>query len=92
MRMKLLMAAAMISLAGAAQAQDKIKIGVLATLEGALTTLGEDAMRGMEVAMKQAGAKAGGKTIEVITFPPMRARIRRSAAPASWSSRTRSTS
>jgi hypothetical protein len=66
--MKLLMAAAMISLAGTAQAQDKIKIGVLATLEGALTTLGEDALRGMEVAMKQAGAKAGGKTIEVITF------------------------
>ena len=68
MRMKLLMAAAMISLAGTAQAQDKIKIGVLATLEGALTTLGEDALRGMEIAMKQAGAKAGGKTIEVITF------------------------
>jgi len=68
MRMKLLMAAAVITLAGPAQAQDKIKIGVLATLEGALTTLGEDALRGMEVAMKQAGAKAGGKTIEVITF------------------------
>ena len=70
MRTKLLMAAAMLSLtAGAVQAQDKIKIGVLATLEGALTTLGEDAQRGMEIAMKQAGAKAGGKTIEVITFP-----------------------
>ena len=71
MRTKLLMAAAIGVLlsAGAAQAQDKIKIGVLATLEGALTTLGEDAIRGMEVAMKQAGAKAGGKTIEVITFP-----------------------
>ena len=70
MRTKLLMAAAIVALtAGAAQAQDKIKIGVLATLEGALTTLGEDAIRGMEVAMKQAGAKAGGKTIEVITFP-----------------------
>jgi ABC-type branched-subunit amino acid transport system substrate-binding protein len=66
--MKLLMAAAMVSLAVPAQAQDKIKIGVLATLEGALTTLGEDALRGMEIAMKQAGAKAGGKTIEVITF------------------------
>ena len=26
-------------------------------------------IRGMEIAMKQAGAKAGGKTIEVITFP-----------------------
>jgi branched-chain amino acid transport system substrate-binding protein len=70
MRIKLLMAAAIVALtAGATQAQDKIKIGVLATLEGALTTLGEDALRGMEVAMKQAGAKAGGKTIEVITFP-----------------------
>jgi len=71
MHTKLLMAAALgVSLtAGTAQAQDKIKIGVLATLEGALTTLGEDAIRGMEVAMKQAGAKAGGKTIEVITFP-----------------------
>ena len=55
--------------AGAAQAQDKIKIGVLATLEGALTTLGEDAIRGMQIAMKQANAKAGGKTIEVVTFP-----------------------
>ena len=42
---------------------------MLATLEGALTTLGEDAIRGMEIAMKQSGAKAGGKTIEVITFP-----------------------
>lgn len=70
MRTKLLMAAAIVAItAGAAQAQDKIKIGVLATLEGALTTLGEDAIRGMEVAMKQSGAKAGGKTIEVITFP-----------------------
>ena len=71
MHTKLLMAAALgVSFtAGAAQAQDKIKIGVLATLEGALTTLGEDAIRGMEIAMKQAGAKAGGKTIEVITFP-----------------------
>jgi len=66
---RLLTAAAVVSLAAtAATAQDKIKIGVLATLEGALTTLGEDALRGVEVAMKQAGAKAGGKTIEVITF------------------------
>jgi len=71
MRTKLLLAAALGTslVASAAQAQDKIKIGVLATLEGALTTLGEDAIRGMEIAMKQAGAKAGGKTIEVITFP-----------------------
>src|ERR1044071_5459184 len=71
MHTKLLTATALgvLLTATAATAQDKIKIGVLATLEGALTTLGEDALRGMEVAMKQAGAKAGGKTIEVITFP-----------------------
>src|SRR5262245_32017634 len=55
--------------ATAATAQDKIKIGVLATLEGALTSLGEDSIRGLEVALKQAGNKAGGKTIETITFP-----------------------
>ena len=69
---------------GAAQlGQEKIKIGVLATLEGALTSLGEDAIRGMEIAVKQAGAKAGGKTIEVITFPDQRQPgTRRSAAPA----------
>jgi branched-chain amino acid transport system substrate-binding protein len=71
MRTKLLMAVAIgVSLAAsAAQAQDKIKIGVLVTLEGVLTTLGEDSLRGLEVALKQAGNKAGGKTIEIITFP-----------------------
>jgi branched-chain amino acid transport system substrate-binding protein len=67
---RLLTAAALASLtATAATAQDKIKIGVLATLEGALTSLGEDSIRGLEVALKQAGNKAGGKTIETITFP-----------------------
>jgi branched-chain amino acid transport system substrate-binding protein len=55
--------------AGAAQAQtqEKLKIGVLATLEGALTTLGEDALRGLEVALRQANRKAGGRDIEIIT-------------------------
>jgi ABC-type branched-subunit amino acid transport system substrate-binding protein len=66
--MKLLMAAgddlARRYRAGARQDQDRRARHA----RGALTTLGEDALRGMEVAMKQAGAKAGGKTIEVITF------------------------
>jgi branched-chain amino acid transport system substrate-binding protein len=53
--------------AAQAQTQEKLKIGVLATLEGALTTLGEDALRGLEVAMRQAGRKAGGREIEIIT-------------------------
>jgi branched-chain amino acid transport system substrate-binding protein len=70
MHTKLLLAAAIgVSLtAGAAQAQDKIKIGVLATLEGVFTTLGEDSLRGLEVAMRQANRKAGGRDIEIITF------------------------
>jgi len=54
---------------GAAQAQDKLRIGVMATLEGALTTLGEDAIRGLQVAVKQAGGKVVGKEIELIIVP-----------------------
>lgn len=55
------------ALAGAAQAQDKIKVGLLATLEGTYTVLGEDGVRGFQTAMKGAGGKAGGKEIEVVT-------------------------
>ncbi|MEM1313724.1 MAG: ABC transporter substrate-binding protein [Pseudomonadota bacterium] len=43
-----------------------LKVGVLATLEGTYTILGEDGIRGMEVAMIEAGNKAGGKDIEII--------------------------
>ncbi len=55
--------------AGTAGAQDKgpIKIGALATLEGAFTVLGEDGMRGVRLAMEQAGYEAGGRKIELIT-------------------------
>jgi ABC-type branched-subunit amino acid transport system substrate-binding protein len=69
MKTKLLMTLALggLLVSGAAQAQEKLRIGVLATLEGALTSLGEDALRGLEVAMKQSGGKAGGKQIELIT-------------------------
>jgi ABC-type branched-subunit amino acid transport system substrate-binding protein len=64
------MAVVSVTAIGAAQAQDnKLKIGVLATLEGALTTLGEDAIRGLQVAVKQAGGKVAGKEIELIIVP-----------------------
>ncbi len=56
--------AAMMS-ATAAQA-DSIKVGVLATLEGTYTVLGEDGVRGLKTALGEAGNKAGGKDIEVI--------------------------
>lgn len=53
--------------AGTAEAEDTIKIGVLATLEGAFTVLGEDSMRGFELALQQHDGMAGGKKIVVVT-------------------------
>jgi hypothetical protein len=40
-----------------ASAQEKIRIGVVAKLQVALTTLGEDGARGAQVAHKQAGGR-----------------------------------
>lgn len=60
------LAAAIAGIGASAHAQETLKIGVLATLEGALTVSGQDAMRGMELAMREANFTAGGKKIEVI--------------------------
>jgi branched-chain amino acid transport system substrate-binding protein len=49
-----------------ANAADKIKIGVTATLEGTYTVLGEDGMRGYDLAVKAHHGKAAGKDIETI--------------------------
>ncbi|MGA3307102.1 MAG: ABC transporter substrate-binding protein [Xanthobacteraceae bacterium] len=51
---------------GSANAADKLKIGVTAPLEGTYTVLGEDGMRGYELAVKAHNGKAGGKEIETI--------------------------
>ena len=45
---------------------DSIKVGLLATLEGPFTVLGQDGVRGAELAFKEANYTAGGKKIEVI--------------------------
>jgi branched-chain amino acid transport system substrate-binding protein len=47
-------------------ADDTIKVGLLATLEGPFTVLGQDSVRGAELALKEANYTAGGKKIEVI--------------------------
>ncbi len=52
--------------AGPVQAADKIKVGVLATLEGTYTVLGEDGVRGLKTALAVMGTKHGGKDIELI--------------------------
>lgn len=49
-----------------AWADGTIKVGLLATLEGAFTVLGQDGVRGAELAFKESGYMAGGKKIEVI--------------------------
>jgi len=64
---KALAAAAVLSLASPAFAQDTIKMGALATLEGAFTVLGEDSMRGVQMAIEEFNSSAGGKKIELIT-------------------------
>jgi branched-chain amino acid transport system substrate-binding protein len=60
-------AAAGVAWGAVAQAQDSIKLGALATLEGAFTVLGEDGMRGVELALQERDYMAGGKKIELIT-------------------------
>ncbi len=64
---KTILAAALVSLGGTAAAQDTIKMGGLATLEGAFTVLGEDGMRGVKMALAEFDNMAGGKQIELVT-------------------------
>jgi branched-chain amino acid transport system substrate-binding protein len=59
-------AAALLAGTSAARADDTIKVGGLATLEGAFTVLGQDSMRGLELALKQRNYMAGGKKIVLI--------------------------
>ena len=60
-------ALACLFVAGAAHADDnKIKIGVTATLEGTYTILGVDGIAGLNAAEKKYGAKVGGKDLEFI--------------------------
>ena len=62
-----LAALAAMLLSGAAMAQEKLKVGLLATLEGTYTVLGEDGVRGFQTAMKKYGLKYGSKELEIIT-------------------------
>ena len=60
-----LLAAALLAAAMPAEADDdSLRIGVLVTLEGAFAPLGEDALRGHELAMEEHGRQAGGRPIE----------------------------
>jgi branched-chain amino acid transport system substrate-binding protein len=67
-RLVLLAAAASMAVGLPAAAQDKgtLKIGGLATLEGVFAVPGQDGMRGIEAALKEANYTAGGYKIELI--------------------------
>ena len=45
---------------------ESLKVGVLATLEGTYTALGEDGVRGLRTALGQAGGMAGGREVELV--------------------------
>ncbi len=49
-----------------ANAQDKLKIGVVATLSGPPAVLGQQLRNGFQLAVKQLGGKLGGREVEVI--------------------------
>jgi branched-chain amino acid transport system substrate-binding protein len=49
-----------------AQQQDKLKIGVIATLSGPPAVLGQQLRNGFELAVKQLGGKLGGREVEVL--------------------------
>ncbi|MEL6766165.1 MAG: ABC transporter substrate-binding protein [Pseudomonadota bacterium] len=69
MKIKSLSAISAVALMAAtvqAQAAEPLKVGVLATLEGTYTVLGEDGVRGLRTALSVMGDTAGGREIELI--------------------------
>jgi branched-chain amino acid transport system substrate-binding protein len=67
-RRLLLAAAALAGLAFGqpARAEEMLKLGGLATLEGAFAVPGQDSMRGIEMALAEFGGRIGDKKIELI--------------------------
>lgn len=49
-----------------AWAAEPLKVGVLATLEGTYTVLGEDGVRGLKTALRVMGNKGGGRDVELV--------------------------
>jgi branched-chain amino acid transport system substrate-binding protein len=59
-------AAAATALMGSAWAQETLKIGLLANLEGPFAVPGQDGYRGADMALKEMNGMAGGKKIEFV--------------------------
>ena len=63
--LRLAATAALMLVANAVAAQDKIRIGLIYTLSGAPSTLGQQSKNGFELALKSLGGKMGGKDVEL---------------------------
>ncbi|WP_296524206.1 ABC transporter substrate-binding protein [Rhodoplanes sp.] len=59
-------AAALALAASGAQAQEKLKVGLIATLSGPPAVLGQQIRNGFQLAVKQKGGKLGGREVEVL--------------------------
>ena len=59
-------AAAFGLLTSAAQAQDNLKVGVIATLSGPPAVLGQQLRNGFSLAVKELGGKLGGRDTEIV--------------------------
>src|SRR5262252_2044383 len=62
----ILAAVAVLALAARAEAEDKLKVGVIATLSGPPAVLGQQLRNGFQLAVKDLGGKLGGREVEVI--------------------------
>ena len=68
MKSKLILCAALAALLSATSARaEELKLGAVAVLEGAFAALGQDSMRGVELALREFDYSAGGRKIVLIT-------------------------
>jgi len=61
--------AATMGFSTASYAADPVKVGVLATLEGTYTVLGEDGVRGLKTALGEIKNQMGGREVELFIGP-----------------------
>ena len=64
---KAIVVAALLAMTGAAQAQEKIKLGWIAGVSGPLNLVGAEQRRGFDIAMEHLGNKLGGIPVELVT-------------------------
>ena len=68
MKSKLVLLAALAAMLSASWARaEELKLGAVAVLEGAFAVLGQDSMRGVELALREFDYSAGGRRIVLIT-------------------------